>query len=84
MAQNRFGMDEEQAPDREPWELTEPNEGYDVYDYDARRAWRGFRVVISVFIVAAILLGLMIWLDSRKPGKPRNGPLPVSPRQGIG
>lgn len=42
---------------REPWELAEMKEGFDVYNYDEARARRGQRVVIVLFLIS---LGLFV------------------------
>lgn len=42
---------------REPWEIAEPAEGFDVFGYDAARAKRMHRIVLGVYIVAFVILG---------------------------
>jgi len=76
--------DQPQPPEeqKEPWELTEPKEGYDVYDYDARRARRGFRVVMAVFLATLVLLGLALWMNSRRPADPITHPPRMPSRYG--
>ena len=71
-------MDEEKPPEHEPWEVPQFTEGFDVYDYDARRAKRGQRVVLAVFLITLVLLALMIWLNSQstEPSKTRPRSVP--------
>ena len=64
---------------REPWEVPELKEGFDVYDYDPRRARRGQRVVLAVFVLTLILFVLSYWLKWRaeQPYRPEPRPQPA-------
>lgn len=46
---------EGQEREREPWELDEYPEGFDVYQYDAVKAGKSQRLVLAVFAIAFLL-----------------------------
>lgn len=59
-------MEPEEEQTREPWEIPELKEGFDVFNYDAQRAKRGQRLVLIIFAIAITLLALSWWALARR------------------
>jgi hypothetical protein len=57
------------VPEEEFWELPEKQEGYDVYQYDARRAAVGQKIVLMIFTLALILFILSNYFSCRASQK---------------
>jgi hypothetical protein len=66
---------------REPWELPEYREGFDVYQYDEYRARKGQRIVIATFLIAFTLFLIAMYLSKKAVDEEHKKRLP--PTRGV-